>query len=157
MKNQSILGIKKRDGKIVDFEIDKIQKAIQKAFDATESAYNQDILQLLSLRAVSKSQSQIKDHVIDIEILQDNVEEVLEESGFTEVAKAYIIYRKQHQNLRELSKDMLNFSSTVNDYLEKADWRVKENSTVSYSIGGLILHNSGTVIANYWLNELYDE
>ncbi|MEA1883218.1 MAG: ribonucleoside triphosphate reductase [Thermotogota bacterium] len=152
-----MLGIKKRDGKIVDFEIDKIQKAIRKAFDATESAYNEDILQLLSLRAVSKSQSQIKDQVIDIEKLQDNVEDVLEESGFTEVAKAYIIYRKQHQNLRELSKDMLNFSSTVNDYLEKADWRVKENSTVSYSIGGLILHNSGTVIANYWLNELYDE
>src|SRR6056297_1645512 len=157
MYNKSILGIRKRDGKIADFQIDRIQKAIQKAFDATESSYNEDILQLLSLRAVSKSQAQIKDAIIDIEKLQDNVEEVLEESGFTEVAKAYIIYRKQHQNLRELTKDMLNFSSTVNDYLEKADWRVKENSTVSYSIGGLILHNSGTVIANYWLNELYDE
>ncbi len=157
MSNKSILGIKKRDGKIAEFQIDKIQKAIQKAFEATESAYNEDILQLLALRAVSKSQSQITDNIIDIEKLQDNVEEVLEESGFTEVAKAYIIYRKQHQNIRELTKDMLNFSSTVNDYLEKADWRVKENSTVSYSIGGLILHNSGTVIANYWLNELYDE
>ncbi|MFP4460735.1 MAG: ribonucleoside triphosphate reductase [Thermotogota bacterium] len=152
-----MLGIRKRDGKIAEFQINKIQKAIQKAFNATESAYNEDILQLLALRAVSKSQSQITDNIIDIEKLQDNVEEVLEESGFTEVAKAYIIYRKQHQNIRELNKDMLNFSSTVNDYLEKADWRVKENSTVSYSIGGLILHNSGTVIANYWLNELYDE
>ncbi len=157
MSNTSILGIRKRDGKIAEFQINKIQKAIQKAFNATESAYNEDILQLLALRAVSKSQSQITDNIIDIEKLQDNVEEVLEESGFTEVAKAYIIYRKQHQNIRELNKDMLNFSSTVNDYLEKADWRVKENSTVSYSIGGLILHNSGTVIANYWLNELYDE
>src|SRR6056297_522980 len=157
MYNKSILGIRKRDGKIADFQIDRIQKAIQKAFDATESAYNEDILQLLALRAVSKSQSQITDNIIDIEKLQDNVEEVLEESGFTEVAKAYIIYRKQHQNIRELTKDMLNFSSTVNDYLDQADWRVKENSTVSYSIGGLILHNSGTIVANYWLNELYDE
>ncbi len=157
MNSASILGIKKRNGKIENFQIDKIQKAIQKAFEATQSVYNEDILQLLALRAVSKSQNQMEKGVIDIEILQDNVEVVLEESGFTEVAKAYIIYRKQHQNIRELTKDMLNFSATVNDYLEKADWRVKENSTVSYSIGGLILHNSGTVIANYWLNELYDE
>src|SRR6056297_2437595 len=157
MYNKSILGIRKRDGKIADFQIDRIQKAIQKAFDATESAYNEDILQLLALRAVSKSQSQITDNIIDIEKLQDTVEEVLEESGFTEVTKAYIIYRKQHQNIRELNKDMLNFSTTVNDYLNQDDWRVKENSTVSYSIGGLILHNSGTIVANYWLNELYDE
>jgi len=157
MNSAAILGIKKRNGKIENFQIDKIQKAIQKGFEATQSAYNEDILQLLALRAVSKSQNQMIKGVIDIETLQDNVEVVLEESGFTEVAKAYIIYRKQHQNIRELTKDMLNFSATVNDYLEKADWRVKENSTVSYSIGGLILHNSGTVIANYWLNELYDE
>src|SRR6056297_735988 len=154
---KGLLGLKKRDGKIVDFNIDKIQEAIEKAFKATESNYNEDILQLLALRSVSRFQEKMENNAVDIEDVQDSVEKVLEESGFTDVAKAYIIYRKQHQNLRELTKDMLNFSSTVNDYLEKADWRVKENSTVSYSIGGLILHNSGTVIANYWLNELYDE
>ncbi len=157
MNQKANLKIKKRDGKIVDFQLSKIQQAIQKAFEATECAYNEDILQLLALRAVSKSQSQIKDNILEIELIQDKVEQSLEESGFTDVAKAYIIYRKQHQNIRELTKDMLNFSATVNDYLDKADWRVKENSTVSYSIGGLILHNSGTVIANYWLNELYDQ
>jgi len=151
------MGIRKRDGKVADFQIDRIQNAIKKAFDATDSNYNEDILQLLSLRAVSKFQSKMVNNIIEIEEVQDSVERVLEESGFSDVAKAYIIYRKQHQNIRELTKDMLNFSSTVNDYLDKADWRVKENSTVSYSIGGLILHNSGTIIANYWLNELYDE
>jgi len=154
---KGLLGLKKRDGKIVDFNIDKIQEAIEKAFKATESNYNEDILQLLALRSVSRFQEKMENNVVDIEDVQDSVEKVLEESGFTDVAKAYIIYRKQHQNLRELTKDMLNFSTTVNDYLNQDDWRVKENSTVSYSIGGLILHNSGTIVANYWLNELYDE
>jgi ribonucleoside-triphosphate reductase len=157
MERKGLMGIRKRDGKVADFQIDRIQNAIKKAFDATDSNYNEDILQLLALRAVSKFQSKMINNIIDIEEVQDCVERVLEESGFADVAKAYIIYRKQHQNIRELTKDMLNFSSTVNDYLDKADWRVKENSTVSYSIGGLILHNSGTIIANYWLNELYDE
>ncbi len=157
MKTKNLLGVKKRDGRIDDFNIGKIQKAIEKAFEATDSNYNEDILQLLSLRVVSRFQKDVDEGVIDIETVQDYVERVLEESGFTEVAKAYILYRKQHERIRDIHKNMLDFSRTVNDYLTQLDWRVKENSTVSYSIGGLILHNSGTVVANYWLNEVYDE
>lgn len=157
MKNQKLIGLKKRNGETVDFKIDKIQKAIEKAFLATKTSYNEDVLQLLSLRAVAKSSSKIENGVIFIEDIQDNVEKTLEESGFSEVAKAYILYRKQHEKIRGIDQNMLDFAETVNDYIGHLDWRVKENSTVSYSIGGLILHNSGTIIANYWLNEVYDK
>ncbi len=157
MNKKTITGLRKRSGEIVPFEIAKISKAIEKAFVSTKNLYNEDILQILSLRVVSKSQSNIVDGIIFIEDIQDNVEKTLEEAGFSEVAKAYILYRKQRENLRGIDKNMLDFAETVNNYLKQYDWRVKENSTVSYSIGGLILHNSGTVIANYWLNEVYDQ
>jgi len=157
LKTKNLLGVKKRDGRVAQFDIDKIQRAMEKAFEATDSHYNEDIIQLLSLRVVSRFQKDVTDGVIEIETVQDYVERVLEESGFTEVAKAYILYRKQHEKIRDIHKNMLDFSRTVNDYLTQLDWRVKENSTVSYSIGGLILHNSGTVVANYWLKEVYDD
>ncbi|HPV96188.1 MAG TPA: ribonucleoside triphosphate reductase, partial [Thermotogota bacterium] len=152
-----MLSIQKRDGSIVPFEIGKIQSAIEKAFVATEMVYTGDILELLSLRAIAKCQPDIENGIVHLEKVQDAVEKVLVEAGFVETAKAYILYRKQHEKIRNFDKNMLDFSRTVNDYLDRSDWRVRENSTVSYSIGGLILHNSGTVIANYWLNEVYDE
>ena len=157
MKKNDILSIQKRDGSIVPFEIGKIQSAIEKAFVATEMVYTGDILELLSLRAIAKCQPDIENGIVHLEKVQDAVEKVLVEAGFVETAKAYILYRKQHEKIRNFDKNMLDFSRTVNDYLDRSDWRVRENSTVSYSIGGLILHNSGTVIANYWLNEVYDE
>lgn len=157
MTGTRISGVKKRNGETVEFAMEKIKKAIEKAFLATETVYTEDILELLSLRAVSKTIQLTSGNILNIEDIQDSVEKVLEESGFTEVAKAYILYRKQHEKIREIDKNMLDFAETVNSYLKQSDWRVKENSTVSYSIGGLILHNSGTIIANYWLNEVYDE
>ena len=149
--------VKKRDGSVVDFDITKIIKAIRSSFIATEKSYTEDVLEMLALRTVANFNQKISENIIYIEDIQDSVEVVLEQTGFADVAKAYILYRKQREKLREINKSMLDFSKTVNNYLSKLDWRVNENSTVTYSIGGLILHNSGTITANYWLNEVYDE
>jgi ribonucleoside-triphosphate reductase len=157
MRKSDNLSIQKRDGRIVPFEIVKIQNAIEKSFLATEMVYTNEILELLSLRVISKFQPEIVEGIVHLEHVQDAVEKALVEAGFSDAAKAYILYRKQHEKIRNLDRNMLDFSRTVNDYLDRSDWRVRENSTVSYSIGGLILHNSGTVVANYWLNEVYDE
>ncbi|MBR6312853.1 MAG: ribonucleoside triphosphate reductase, partial [Oscillospiraceae bacterium] len=147
----------KRDGKVVDFEISKIGAAIQKAFDATETNYTQDIIDFLALKVTADFQKKIKDELIAVEDIQDSVEHVLGEAGYGEVAKAYILYRKQHENLRNIDETVLDYKKTVDNYLKINDWRVKENSTVTYSVGGLILSNSGAITANYWLSEIYDE
>lgn len=152
-----MLRVRKRNGGITGFDISKIMKAIEKAFEATSSACTPDILERLALRVVADFQPKIKDGIIYIEDIQDSVERTLETLGFSAVAKAYILYRKQREKIRDLKSSMLDFSETVNSYLNHLDWRIKENSTVTYSIGGLILHNSGTVTANYWLSEVYDE
>ncbi|MBN2220242.1 MAG: ribonucleoside triphosphate reductase [Kosmotogaceae bacterium] len=151
-----MLNVRKRNGAIVCFDLDKIINAMKKAFDATETHYNEDILERVALRVVADFQPKATDNLIDIEDIQDSVERTLESLGFTDVAKSYILYRRHREKLRELDSSMLDFSKTVNSYLDMLDWRVHENSTVTYSIGGLILHNSGTVTANYWLREVYD-
>jgi anaerobic ribonucleoside-triphosphate reductase len=147
----------KRDGRIVDFEIDKIAKAMQKAFDATETNYNTSVIDFLALKVTAEFQPKIKDELISIEDIQDSVESVLSKAGYENVAKAYILYRKQHEKLRNVSETMLDYKKAVDDYLGIQDWRVKENSTVTYSVGGLILSNSGAITANYWLSEVYDQ
>ncbi len=152
-----MLRVRKRNKQITDFDLSKITNAMEKAFEATYSACTPDILERLALRVVADFQPKIKDGVIYIEDIQDSVERTLETLGFSDVAKAYILYRKQREKIRDLHSSMLDFSETVNSYLNHLDWRIKENSTVTYSIGGLILHNSGTVTANYWLSEIYDE
>ena len=151
-----MLKVRKRNGAIVEFDLSKIINAMKKAFDATETHCNEDILERLALRVVADFQSKASDNLVDIEDIQDSVESTLENLGFAVVAKSYILYRKHREKLRELNSSMLDFSQTVNSYLNMLDWRVRENSTVTYSIGGLILHNSGTVTANYWLREVYD-
>ena len=147
----------KRDGRIVDFEISKIANAMKKAFDATETNYNQSVIDFLAVMVTADFQPKITDELIHIEDIQDSVESVLSRSGYENVAKAYILYRKQHENLRAVSDTVLDYKKTVDNYLKINDWRVKENSTVTYSVGGLILSNSGAITANYWLSEVYDE
>ncbi len=147
----------KRDGRIVDFEISKIANAMKKAFDATETNYNQSVIDFLAVMVTADFQPKIKDELIHIEDIQDSVESVLSRGGYENVAKAYILYRKQHENLRAVSDTVLDYKKTVDNYLKINDWRVKENSTVTYSVGGLILSNSGAITANYWLSEVYDE
>ncbi len=147
----------KRDGTTTDFTLTKINDAIMKAFVATERSYNNDIVDLLALRVTADFQDKIKDDGIAVEDIQDSVERVLGQAGYEDVAKAYILYRKQREKMRTMKSTILDYKDVVNSYVKVEDWRVKENSTVTYSVGGLILSNSGAVTANYWLSEIYDE
>ena len=147
----------KRDGKIASFDISKISTAITKAFEATHMEYNPDIIDLLALRVTADYQDKIHDGKITVEDIQDSVEDILSKAGYADVAKAYILYRKNREKLRNMSSTILDYKKLVDDYLRVSDWRVKENSTVTYSVGGLILSNSGAITANYWLSEIYDE
>ncbi|MCR5054824.1 MAG: ribonucleoside triphosphate reductase [Lachnospiraceae bacterium] len=147
----------KRDGATAEFNMGKISDAIEKAFDATHMVYNDDMIGLLALRVSADFQKKITDNRITVEDIQDSVEAVLEHSGYTEVAKAYILYRKQREKMRTMKSTILDYKDVVNSYVKIEDWRVKENSTVTYSVGGLILSNSGAITANYWLSEIYDQ
>ena len=147
----------KRDGKIVDFDINKIAGAIKKAFEATGTEYNESVIDFLALKVSADFLPKIKDGLIAVEDVQDSVEAVLSRGGYETVAKAYILYRKQREKVRNMKSTFLDYKETVNKYLNIEDWRVKENSTVTYSVGGLILSNSGAITANYWLSEVYDE
>ena len=147
----------KRDGKVVDFDLNKIKKAIVKAFDACNTEYLDDVVDFLTLKVTADFQPKIKDGKISVENIQDSVESVLIKAGYDEVSKAYILYRKQREKLRNIGGTLLDYKKVVDNYLKINDWRVKENSTVTYSVGGLILSNSGAITANYWLSEVYDE
>ena len=149
--------VTKRDGRTVDFNITRIANAITKAFDATQIPYNPDIINMLSLQVTSDYACKVMDNTIEVESIQDSVEAVLQRAGYSDVAKAYILYRKNREKLRSMSSTILDYKGLVDGYLKVADWRVKENSTVTYSVGGLILSNSGAITANYWLSEIYDE
>ena len=152
-----MLKIKKRSGQIEEFKLEKIEKAIEKAFVAEHKVYTPEIIQMLALRVTADVNNKVKNETVDVEDIQDSVEVVLVQAGYVDVARSYIIYRKQHQNLRELKSTTLDYKNIVDNYLKINDWRVKENSTVTYSVGGLILSNSGAVTANYWLSEVYDK
>lgn len=154
---EGMIEVVKRDGVIAEFQLSKISDAICKAFEATEKESNPDIIQLLSLRVTAGFQHKIKKSRIHVEDVQDSVEAVLEQAGYTDVAKAYILYRKQREKMRNMKSTILDYKEIVNSYVKVEDWRVKENSTVTYSVGGLILSNSGAVTANYWLSEIYDD
>lgn len=148
----------KRNGGTVDFNIKKISNAIKKAFDATNKKYHPSVVELLALRATSDFENKISDEgTITVEAIQDSVEKVLSESGYADVAKAYILYRKQREKIRNINETTLDYKNVVDKYLKIEDWRVKENATVTYSVGGLVLSNSGAITANYWLSEVYDE
>jgi len=147
----------KRDNKLVDFELAKIGDAISQAFEAQNRQYNRDIIDLLALKVTAHFEPKIENDAIAVEAIQDSVEEVLVQAGYADVAKAYILYRKLHEKMRNMESTILNYKEVVDNYVKINDWRVKENSTVTYSVGGLILSNSGAITANYWLSEIYDE
>lgn len=154
---REVFRVVKRDGEIAEFDLSKITGAVAKAFDATQMEYNSDIVDLLGLRVTADFQKKIHDGLIDVESVQDSVEQVLIQAGYADVAKAYILYRKQREKIRNMKSTILDYKEIVNSYVKVEDWRVKENSTVTYSVGGLILSNSGAVTANYWLSEVYDQ
>ena len=146
----------KRDGKVAEFDIRKISAAITKAFEAQGKPYHPSVMDMLALRVTSDAETKIKNDLIAVEDIQDSAEKVLSEAGYADVAKAYILYRKQREKVRNVNSALLNYKDLVDNYLQINDWRVKENSTVTYSVGGLILSNSGAITANYWLSEIYD-
>ena len=147
----------KRDNSITDFDVAKISAAIEKAFIGCKKQYHPTVIDMLALRVTSDFEGKIKDGMIAVEDIQDSVEKILSEAGYADIAKAYILYRKQREKVRNVKEATLNYKSVVDDYLKINDWRVKENSTVTYSVGGLILSNSGAITANYWLSEVYDQ
>ncbi len=146
----------KRDGTTVEFQIEKITGAMIKAFDALGRQHHPGVINLLGLQVCADFESKIKNDVIAVEDIQDSVEKVLSDAGYADIAKAYILYRKQREKVRNVGSALLNYKDLVDNYLKINDWRVKENSTVTYSVGGLILSNSGAITANYWLSEIYD-
>ncbi|MCH4154275.1 MAG: ribonucleoside triphosphate reductase [Saccharofermentans sp.] len=147
----------KRDGKEVEFDLSKISGAIEKAFIAQKREYNKQIIDMLALNAVSGCEQNATDGKVDVEAIQDSVEVTLQRMGYEDVAKSYILYRNQREKIRNMNSALLNYKSLVDSYVKVEDWRVKENSTVTYSVGGLILSNSGAITANYWLSEIYDK
>ena len=157
IRNNMDYKIKKRNGDVVEFDISKIRNAIQKAFDAVGRQYAGSVLDMIALQVTSEFEPKIRDGLISVEDIQDCVEKVLSNTGYTDVAKAYILYRKQRENVRNINATTLDYKKLVDGYLKTLDWRVKENSTVTYSLGGLILSNSGAITANYWLSEVYDK
>ena len=149
--------VNKRDGKVADFDISKISEAIKKAFEACNRQYNDNIIDFLALKVTSDFEPKIQDGAVDVEDIQDSAETVLVQAGYADVAKAYILYRRQREKLRNMKSTILDYKELVDKYVKNIDWRVKENSTVTYSVGGLILSNSGAITANYWLSEIYDD
>ncbi len=149
--------VKKRDSSIANFKLDKISTAIIKAFKSRNRIYDENVIDFMALKVTADFEPKIQNGFIQVEDIQDSVESVLIQTGYADVARAYILYRKQHENMRNIKSSMLNYKDLVNNYVKASDWRVKENSTVIYSVGGLILSNSGAITANYWLSEIYDE
>ena len=147
----------KRDGTTTEFDISKISTALRKAFDAQGKNSHPSVIDLLALKVTADFDSKIKDGKIAVEDIQDSAESVLIQSGYADVAKAYILYRKQREKIRNMKSTILDYKELVDSYVKVTDWRVKENSTVTYSVGGLILSNSGAITANYWLSEIYDD
>lgn len=147
----------KRDNKVVEFDLSKITTAISQAFEATKKDYHPSVIDLLALKVTADFSPKIVNNKIAVEDIQDSVEDVLIQAGYSDVAKAYILYRRQREKLRRVKSTILDYKEIVNNYVKINDWRVKENSTVTYSVGGLILSNSGAITANYWLSEIYDD
>ena len=149
--------VRKRDGKIVAFKLEKISDAIIRAFEALDKDYDKEVVDFLSLKVTSDFNDKVKNNIVGVEDIQDSVERVLIKAEYADVAKSYILYRKLHEKQRAMDGALLDYKKVVNSYLNVSDWRVKENSTVTYSVGGLILSNSGAITANYWLSEVYSE
>lgn len=149
----------KRSGEIADYDRKKIERAIGKAVRAVEGRDNPDKAERLTDRVEESLRVLLagrRAHSIPaIEEIQDIVETVLIQEKEVEIAKAYILYRERHNAVRDAKNLMVDISKTMDGYLKQSDWRVNENANVNFSLGGLILHNSGTITANYWLKNIY--
>ncbi len=146
--------VRKRDGKLEAFNDERIEKAILKATMAV-GGRSDDLAAMLSQQVISQLKGLFGDDgVPTVEEIQDLVEKVLFESGHSRIARAYILYRKQHQDLRELAA-IINQDDLMDKYLMREDWRVRENSNMGYSLQGLNNYISSHIVSNYWLNRIY--
>ncbi len=146
----------KRDGRIVEYDISKIENAIVKAMLALGDGDVRDCKKLAKITEL-ELEYKFEGKTPSVEDVQDTVEEVLMTNGYANVAKCYILYRKNREKEREAKDSLMDYKGTIDKYLNLNDWRVKENSTVTYSVGGLILNEAGAMTANYWLNNVYDK
>lgn len=151
-----ITKVRKRDGRLADYDIGKIENAIAKAMISLGDGEIKDCKKMAKITELNLMED-FEDKIPSVEDIQDVVEKVLMTNGYENVAKAYILYRRDHEKVRNIQNTVMDYKQTVDKYLNLADWRVKENSTVTYSVGGLILSNSGAITANYWLSEVYDK
>ena len=153
--------VAKRSGEVQRYDRSKIEVAVAKAFEAVgqspEAETLAKVVGLVEAKLRVLMSARHPNSIPAIEEIQDLVETALVETGEAAAAKAYILYRAKHDAMRDAARLMLDISSTMDGYLSQADWRVKENANVNYSLGGLILHNSGTITANYWLKNIYPE
>lgn len=151
----------KRNGTIEKYNRHLIAEAIRKAVIAVRDEDNPDLVASLTMQVEEKLKSFMSERHPNsapaIEEIQNLVETVLVEAKEVGIAKAYILYRARHEMIRDTKKLMVNINSTMDGYLSQSDWRVKENANVNFSLGGLILHNSGTITANYWLKNIYTD
>jgi ribonucleoside-triphosphate reductase len=155
VKKFKIKKIRKRNGRIVEFNQGKITQAIEKAIIAVEGKDGKQSKKL-SDKVLTILEYQFDSKIIPtVEEIQDVVEKVLIKAGLVDVAKAYILYRKEREKIREMGGVMMDIKKIIDDYLKQEDWRVKENANIGYSFGGLMLHISGSVIANYLLENIY--
>jgi len=153
--------IVKRDGNTEKYDRWKIASAIGRAINAAKNCEDLELVESLTIKVETAlttfMSSRHPNSAPAIEEIQDIVESILVESGEVEIAKAFIIYRARHEVMRDTKKLMLDINNTMDGYLQQSDWRVNENANVNFSLGGLILHNSGTITANYWLKNIYSE
>lgn len=149
--------VKKRNGDLEMFELGKIKSAIKRTFESCNRNYQESIIETLSIKAVANAEKKVSNDILSVEDIQDSVESILMGYGYEDVSKAYILYRKQHEKARNAKDTVLDYKKLIEGYTKAEDWRVKENSSIGYSLGGLILGNSGAVTANYWLSEIYDD
>jgi ribonucleoside-triphosphate reductase len=162
-----VRNVVKRDGRIERYDRSKIEAAVANAFEAEGISAETvgaeagrrvtAVVDAVEARLATFMQSRHPNSVPAIEEIQDLVETALIEANEARVAKAYIIYRARHEAIRDTQKLMLDINTTMDGYLSQSDWRVNENANVNFSLGGLILHNSGTITANYWLKNIYPE
>ena len=159
-KKATFKNVIKRDGGNESYDIAKIENAVAKAFVATGEVPAREVSPVAKAVALMAQTSLLETDIVapTVEQIQDQVEASIMRMGHVETAKAYILYRKQHEKIRDTKETLLDYKKLIDGYIgTEKDWRVKENSTVTLSVGGLILSNSGAVSANYWLSEVYDD
>ena len=152
-----MIQVEKRDGTLVKLNIQKISSAIERAFRSIRFEVDSSIIDFLTLKVTADFQPKIKNGIVNVESIQDSVEKVLSQAGYSEVSKSYILYRKQRESVRELRKSTEEYISIIDSYIEDDKWRQSENSMDNYSVGGMIFSNSGAVTSNYWIYRIYDD